>query len=451
MPTRAPAPDPTVLPVSPGRTARSVGQGTGFGMATMRWIDHWVGLPACFLLGLGVALARRLGVRRSRNISGTRPLAVYKFFGLGSVIEATPLLRAIRQRYPAARLIFVTFAENETLARQLGLCTDIRVIRTHSPWRFVADVLREMAWLNRVGVEAVIDLEFFSKFSTLFAFLSGARIRVGFHLNDFWRYTLLTHPIYFNYFRHITDIYREAGRRLDVPINDPRLARLNLPAEHGRAVLRWLALRGWSPPARLVGINVNAGRMSLERRWPLDRFADVARALLERHADLWIVLVGAPAERAYTQGLLAQLPAALHARVLVAAGDWSFTQFVAALDLFALFITNDSGPMHLAAAQGTPLISLWGPGRPDFYAPRSPQHRVLYGDFPCSPCLYMFTTFEGMWCHHEGWCMREILPPDVLAAAEELLSTGGRSPDMSAPHPASSVARPAPAAEPSAG
>jgi ADP-heptose:LPS heptosyltransferase len=390
-------------------------------MAAMRWIDHWVGLPLCFLLGLCVALVRRLGIHRSRRIGGQRTLAVFKFFGLGSIIEISPLLRAIRARYPRARLAFVTFAENEHLVRMLGLCTDVRVIRTQRPLDFALDVLRQIAWLQRERVEAVIDLEFFSKFSTLLSFFSGARVRVGFHLNDFWRYSLITHAIYFNYYQHITDVYREAARRLDVMIDDMTLSRLDAGPAPRRAAREILTRHGWSPGAPLVGVNVNAGDMSLERRWPLERFAVVVQALLERHADLFVVLVGAPSERAYVLALSERLPQELQARVAIAAGQWTLDEFIAALADCDLFITNDSGPMHLAAAQGVPLLSLWGPGRPGFYAPRSADHHAIYNDFPCSPCLYMFTTFEGMWCNHEGWCMLTITPDAVLAAAEPLL------------------------------
>ena len=56
----------------------------------MRWVDHWVGLPMCFLLSLLVTIVRKLGLRRVRTISGQRTIAVFKFFGLGSIIEATP-------------------------------------------------------------------------------------------------------------------------------------------------------------------------------------------------------------------------------------------------------------------------------------------------------------------------------------------------------------------------
>jgi heptosyltransferase-2 len=89
------------------------------------------------------------------------------------------------------------------------------------------------------------------------------------------------------------------------------------------------------------------------------------------------------------------------------------------------FITNDSGPMHLAAAQGVPMVSLWGPARPEFYAPRVERHEIVYENFRCSPCLfYMFTTFEGLWCGHQGWCMQAIQAARVTEAAERLLADG---------------------------
>jgi len=387
----------------------------------MRWIDHWVGLPLCFTFGLLATLARRVLPRRERTIGGGHTLAVFKFFGLGSIIQATPLLRAIRGRYPESRLAFVTFDAHEALVRRLDVCTDLRVIRTGSPLLFVTDVVRCVLWLRRARTEAVVDLEFFSKFSTLLSFLSGARVRVGFHLNDFWRHSLVTHPIYFNYFRHIADVYADAARRLDVEIEDPRLVRYD-PGEAARESARELLLNhGWAPERRLLGVNVNAGDLCHERRWPMERFADVVSRLLEEHDDLYVVLTGSPAEHAYVSSLLDHLPDESRSRVIVAAGQWSLDELVAGLNLLDVFMTNDSGPMHLAAAEGVPLVSLWGPSRPGLYAPKGADNRVIYADYPCSPCMLMFTTFEGMWCEHEGWCMQTIEADDVLEAVSTTL------------------------------
>ena len=391
-------------------------------LGPMRWIDHWVGMPACFLLGLFVTAVRRIGLRRSRAISGRGALAVFKFFGLGSILEATPLLRAIRQRYPQAPLVFVTFEGNDKLVRRLGICTDVRVIRTGSPIHFAADVLRQIVWLHRHRVEAVLDLEFFSKFSTLLAFFSGARIRIGFHLNDFWRRSLVTHPVYFNYYRHITDVYRQVGERLDVSITDTQMSRLDPGDEARRLVDEFLRAQGWRPGEPLLGVNINAGDMCPERRWPVERFAELIEALLATRPNLRIVLTGSPDEQPHVSSLVDRLSAPARERTITTAGRWRLDEFIAALPLFRAFLSNDSGPMHFAAAEGVPMVSLWGPGRPAFYAPHYADHRTIYADYPCSPCLYMFTTFEAMWCRHEGWCMQAIDVDTVLRAVESMLT-----------------------------
>jgi ADP-heptose:LPS heptosyltransferase len=386
----------------------------------MRWVDHWIGLPLCFLFGMLALVARRIAPRK-RAVSGRRPLAIFKFFGLGSILEATPLLRAIRHRYPDAPLVFVTFDSMEPLVRRLGLATRVLVLRTGSPLRFAADCLRAVLWMRRQGVEAVVDLEFFSRFSTLLAFASGAHIRVGYHLNDFWRRSLVTHPIYYNCFRHITEVFCEAGRQLDVTVGDQSIRRIEVPPESARAARESLLAAGWREGSPLLGVNVNAGELCHERRWPLERFAAVVQRLLEGRPELFVALTGSPSEKAYTALLLDQLPEALRGRVYMAAGAWDLDAFVAALSLMDGFLTNDSGPMHLAAAQGTPVVSIWGPARPGFIAPRVEGLRALYADYRCSPCVNMFTSTEGKWCDHEGWCMLEIQPQEALDAASAML------------------------------
>jgi ADP-heptose:LPS heptosyltransferase len=388
----------------------------------MRWIDHWIGLPVCFFVGVALRLHHRFLPRPDRPVRETGTVLVIKFFGLGSIMQATPLLRAVRARYPRARLVFLTFQENAGLLQRLDLCDELRVIRNGSPVTFFLDTMREVFWMRGRGVDASIDLEFFSKFSTLMAVLGGAQKRIGYHLNAYWRSSLLTHPVYLNYYQHIADVFAKTGIPIDVTVEDRSLSPVPVSDAARAKVREWLAAQGWGATTRLVGVNCNAGDISLERRWPVERFAEVIAGLVAKHSDVRVVLTGAPAEAEYVRGVWDRIPEAARTPVRIVAGVWSLDEFIAALGLMRCFVTNDSGPMHLAAAQGTPLVSLWGPARPDFYAPRVDGIEVIYENYPCSPCLfYMFTTFEGMWCRHEGWCMQAIAPARVLAAAERVL------------------------------
>ncbi len=391
-------------------------------LSKMRWVDHWVGMPACIALGIFATLARKILGRRKRAITGQRPLAVFKFFGLGSIIEATPLLRAIRGRYPQARLIFVTFGSNELMLSRLNVCDELRIIRTDSPLHFIFDVVRTIVWLRRQRVEAVIDLEFFSKFSTLLSFLSRAAVRVGFHLNDFWRYSLVTHPIYFNCFRHISDVYEQAGQRLDVTVSDHSLSRIEPTEAEAESARQFLSRHGWSEGKVLLGMNINAGEKSLERRWPIENWKNLIETMLQRHDNMYIVLTGSPNERQYVESLWQLFSEKYLPRIMVVAGRWSLMEFIASLSFFTGFVTGDSGPLYIAATEDIPMVSLWGPGRPSFYEPNVKNNYSIYKNYPCSPCLFMFTTFEGMWCDHQGWCMQAIELQEVLDAVENMLA-----------------------------
>lgn len=389
----------------------------------MKSTDHWLGLPLCFVLGLGAMIARAIFRRPHQAVSGQHPIAVFKFFGLGSIVEATPLLRAIRKRYPDAPLVFVSFSGNRELLELSGLCSRVYVIRTSSIGAFARDVLATVWRLRRIRVQAVIDLELFSKFSTLLSFASGAPVRVGYHLNDFWRYSLVTHPIYYNYFRHLSDVFCEAGEAIDAPVVQRGLEPFPLPPAARAGAMTLLKSHGWHSGQKLLGVNVNAAELSLERRWPIDRFAAVVERLLAGDEQLRVVLTGSSDEQAYVKQLPPLLSEAARRRTIVACGRWSLTEFLAAAQLFDVLLTNDSGPLHLAAAQGAAIVSIWGPTRPAFYAPAATAHQAVFADYRCSPCVGMFTTFEGMWCGRAAWCMRMIEPPAVIQAVETMLAS----------------------------
>jgi ADP-heptose:LPS heptosyltransferase len=389
----------------------------------MRLIDHWVGLPLCVLLGV----VRRLRVKLLRlqpHPVPERPrrILVLKFFGLGSIIMASPLLRAVRERYPDSPVIFLTFGGAAALVDRFGLCQEVHALRTDGLRSFAADVIREVLWLRRHAVDICIDLEFFSKFSTLMSVLSWAPVRVAFQLNDFWRASLVTHPVYYNYYRHVTEVYADASAAVGAVVQDRRPVRLPVDPSVVARCRERLRAAGWNGVDRLIGVNVNAGDLSLERRWPAAHFA----ALIERLArvdGVGVVLTGSREEAEYVESVRASLSEPTRSRVFAVAGRFDFQEFVASMDLYEFFVTNDSGPLHVAAAQGVDTISVWGATKPGFYGPQAAvgTHRMLYRNFPCSPCVNMFTTQAGQWCGHRADCMHAITVDDVWEAVEGLL------------------------------
>jgi heptosyltransferase-2 len=390
----------------------------------MKWIDHYAGIPLCWALG-GAAVLLRM-VRGTRRVpEDPRRILIMKFLGMGHVLLASPLLRALRQRFPRAQLVFLTFDSTAPVVRRQGLVDEVREIRTTSAPAFVLDVVRQIGRLQAERVDVTIDLEFFSKFSTMMSVLSGASARVGYYLETFWRDSIITHPVFFNYHRHVLDIYEAAIHTLGVPMPDRSIAPLSTSADERGAAARFLAAHGIDAGVAVIGVNPNASDLSLERRWPLESFVALLDRLLARQ-ECAVLLTGGAGEREYVRRMEQALRPRWGTRIVNACGELTFAQFVAALSHCRLFLTGDSGPMHVAVAQGVPTVSLWGPTNPNFHAPVAAHHWVVHRRLPCSPCVPMLTSRPGMWCHHRADCMQQLSVDEVLDVVHQALATVAR-------------------------
>jgi ADP-heptose:LPS heptosyltransferase len=172
-------------------------------------------------------------------------------------------------------------------------------------------------------------------------------------------------------------------------------------------------------PGPWIGVHASGGRES--KQWHLDRFAEVARTLA-RERDATIVLTGSMGDRPFVDGVKRGLS---DVRVIDAAGDLDLVVLAALLAKLDLFVTSDTGPMHIAAAVGTPVVALFGPADPRRYGPLTEQRRVVRVDLPCSPCGQVRLPPER--CRgHVPDCMDGITVSAVVTAASELIGPGKR-------------------------
>jgi ADP-heptose:LPS heptosyltransferase len=166
-----------------------------------------------------------------------------------------------------------------------------------------------------------------------------------------------------------------------------------------------------------VGMHVSGGRAI--KQWPEARFREVAEHLVcDRSAAL--VLTGTPADRAQVDLVRAALPPD---RVVDLSGDLSLLTAAAVIERLDLFVTGDTGPMHLANAVGTPIVAVFGPSEPRRYAPRGMRDIVVRIDLPCSPCNRIRRPPERC-VGHTPDCLSGIEVAQVLAAIDETLRAG---------------------------
>jgi ADP-heptose:LPS heptosyltransferase len=167
-------------------------------------------------------------------------------------------------------------------------------------------------------------------------------------------------------------------------------------------------------PPKNICININAGELCLNRRWPREYFAKLTRELLSTY-NICVFLLGGKNDKEYVKGLIRELPD--DPRVIDTSGKLSIKELVGLYSDCDLLISNDSGPLHLASMAGLPTISFFGPETPALYGPLGRNHHALYLDLYCSPCLNIFNSKLSR-CH-DNICLKGISPESVLKLIEK--------------------------------
>jgi lipopolysaccharide heptosyltransferase II len=171
----------------------------------------------------------------------------------------------------------------------------------------------------------------------------------------------------------------------------------------------------------LIGIHASGGREI--KQWPLERFAEVGRRLLDATGGT-IVLTGSPADRPLVETVGRMLP---DGRAIDATGAGDLLASAAILQRLHLLVTGDTGPMHLAAAVATPIVAVFGPSDPARYAPLGPHDRVVRVDLPCAPCNRIRLP-PARCVGHTPDCLASVTVDDMTRTALAVLEAAGREP-----------------------
>jgi len=163
--------------------------------------------------------------------------------------------------------------------------------------------------------------------------------------------------------------------------------------------------------APLILLNANAGDLLLLRRWPAERYVELARRLLEKYPEVLIGFTGAPDEAAAVTPLVAQVASP---RCINLAGRTTLRQLLILYGLAEVLVTNDSGPAHFAALTPVDVITLFGPETPALFGALGPKAHVLWAGIACSPCVSAY-NHRTTACR-DARCMARITVEQVFEA-----------------------------------
>jgi ADP-heptose:LPS heptosyltransferase len=393
------------------------------GISTLQRIDRWIGALLCSILTLLRRIFESAGPPGPRQV---QRILFVKFAEQGSTVLAYPAIRRAIEMVGRENVYFVVFEDNRFILDAMEIIPggNVITIATKSLFGLAASALRAVLRVRKIGIDAVVDMEFLTRFSAILTFTTGAKSRVGFHTffgDGPYRGDLMTHRLLYNPHLHTSQMFEamvEALTRDPVglpafdfrPSADQPFARFRpSPSEVDEinALLQRENPRIGSAP--LILLNPNASDLLPLRRWPAPRYVELARRLLERYPELFIGFTGAPAEAAANNQLAAEVGSR---RVIQLVGKTTLRQLLVVYTRSDILVTNDSGPAHFASMTPIRVVTLFGPETPALFAARSPNATALWAGIACSPCVNAYNNRQSV-CRN-NLCMQAITVDDVF-------------------------------------
>ncbi len=348
-------------------------------------------------------------------------ILILKPSSLGNVIQALPVLRLLKRHLPAAEIFWWI---DSNLAPLLEGDPDLAGVVRFERQRWAAprhwpEMLRSIRWMREQNFDWVIDLQCLAR-SGAFAWLANGKFLIGLdEIREGARgfYDVAVRRASFH--THAVDWYLAVLPRLGVPIHKNFQWLPERPAVAAEVKRKWPAepsvgVQASACPDGARWIVLQPGARWANKRWPAENFAELVRLLATDFPDRRFAILGGVED----QPLGEKISRAAPARCLNLCGETSLPEMVEWLRLCELMVTNDTGPMHAAAALGKPLVALFGPTEPRRTGPYGHLENVLRLDLPCSPCLKSHCVYEK-----PNECLKAMTPAMVFGRVQKLLQS----------------------------
>jgi len=377
----------------------------------------------------------------STSLTDAKSILVVRLDEVGDMVLTSAFLRELRRNTPAAWITLIVKPGTRNLVEHCPYVDEVLAYdrtapgvlqRTQLQWHRHKKAMRlaiKHLWTRHFDVALVPrwDVDYYH--GSYLAYFSRARRRIGFSESI----NLRKQDVNRGYDRLFTDVLdlpepqHEVERNLALlrfaggQVNDEHLE-VWLSNEDEEFAERKLAGGGMVSTDILVGIGPAAGSSKL-KKWPLDRFIDLGRWLIRFGARL--VIVGGPGEEEFGKEFVRRLGKRVINQI---DGVLSLRQMAALLKRCQVYVGNDTGPMHLAAAVGTPVVGLFGSSCSHRFAPWGTDHTVMWSALPCSPCFEQNHMAQCEQCiFNEVECMRAIGLEEVKSAVAAQLARVAQS------------------------
>jgi ADP-heptose:LPS heptosyltransferase len=397
----------------------------------MQWVDYYVGIPLCFILSIFRKIIRLLYTRSKSN---PRKILFIELSEMGSAIIAYSSIHKAQEIVGKENVYFLIFNKNRESVELLSIIPEQNIIciNDSSLLAFFVSCFQFFITTRRIGIDTIIDLELFSRCTTLLSFLSGARIRVGFYNFEdegLYRGELLTHKVLYNVNQHMAQNFLAMVLALNADTKDLPLLKqktsqfvIELPqytsTENEKLAIEIIFKnKSISNTHPIIIFNPDPGLLAL-RGWPLVYYAELAKKILAQYQSAKILIIGLSSSKPMAERII---KLAESNRVFEIVGSTkNLKELVTLFNHCDLLITADSGPAHMASLTTIKSIVLFGPETPVRYKPLGTKNISLTAGLACSPC-YSAANHRKSICKNNQ-CMQSLSVDEVFSAVENSLN-----------------------------
>ena len=400
---------------------------------TQRFIDRWAGQLLCSGVSAWVRLTGLFGTP-ARMPAAPKNILVILLSEMGSIVLAGPMFAELRRKYPGAAIHILQLKKNQEVTRllQLTQADTMHSLDDSSGGSLIRDILKVSLAMRKLGLDAVIDCELFSRVSALLSFSTGAPVRVGFtpHTQEgLYRGSFINHAIPYNPYQHISKQFLSLVDALDhagsVPRNKAAAIRtlpidtelsVQFATEELRAYRAKVQTDHPVTASRQLVLMYAGGGILPERAWPAAHYARVAQGLCAQ--GFAVGLIGLKDDAQLASDLKTQIGS--HACIDLTGYTRSIRELLMLFHTAELLITNDGGPGHFATLTPIQTMVFFGPETGKLYGPLGLRNTVLEAGIACSPCLSAY-NHRLTFCDGDNQCLKRIAPDPVLDQALNFL------------------------------
>lgn len=337
-------------------------------------------------------------------------ILVLNLGGIGDVLLSFPALKALREANKKSRIIMLVVPRVAGLVKDLNYIDDVKILNRNGLLGnlFMLLGLRFQGIDLAINMRTMLSAKSASKIRVLF-FLAGAKVKAGRDTCGRGGFFDVKIPETDFGEKPEMDYDLKLVNKLGCPIISRDIG-FSIDQKSANKIEDMLKIRGISGSKILVGLHITGKPVN---RWPVDFYARAVSFIGLRNKSVVFALIGSKEDNPLCEAFTGES----NARILNLCGKFSIKETIAFIKRCSLFISNDSGPMHIAAVLKIPQIALFGSGDLKRYDPRNINEKavVLYHRTSCSPCLKYDCSQKK--------CMDNISPQEVVDEALRILES----------------------------